>query len=99
MLYCFSFLKFIIKNLMIKIVERDKVVIKEVIRNNKFVINKVVTIFSTDRNGTLDISLLFLYCGGTQRRYYSYARAAFFFLLKNIIKVKQFSVDFHYGYI
>ena len=34
-------------------------------------------LLSTGQNGTLDISLLFLYCGGTLRRYYSYTRTAF----------------------
>ena len=56
------------------------VIIKQVTHNNRFDINNVVTTFlvlSTGQNGTLDISLLFLYCGGTLRRYYSYTRAAF----------------------
>jgi hypothetical protein len=79
------------------------IIIKQVIHNNRFDINNAVTIFlvlSTGQNGTLDISLLFLCCGVTLRWYYSYARVAFFlFLFKNIIKVKTFSVDFHYRYI
>ena len=62
---------------------RDNIIIKQVIHNNRFDINDVVTLFlvlSTGQNGTLDILLLFLHCGGTLRWYYSYARAAFFFL-------------------
>ena len=61
---------------------RDNIIIIQVIYNNRFNINDVVTLFlvlSTGQNGTLDISLLFLHCGGTLRRYYSYARAAFYF--------------------
>ena len=53
--------------------------IKQVIYNNRFNTNNAVIIFwvlSTGQNGTIEISLLFLYCGGTLRRYYSYATAA-----------------------
>ena len=43
----FSFLKFIIcKNLnKLKIVEEDNIIIKQVIHNNRFDINNLVTIF------------------------------------------------------
>ena len=54
----------------------------QVIHNNRFGINNVVTIFlvlSTGQNDTVDISLLVLYFNGTLRQYYNYATAAFFF--------------------
>ena len=47
MLYFFSF-EIRDKNLMIKIVERDNIIIKQVIHNNKFDINNVVPICQSD---------------------------------------------------
>ena len=52
------------EKLMIKIVERNSIILKQVI-HNRFDINNVVTIFwvlFTGQNGTLDFSILFLYC-------------------------------------
>ena len=52
---------------MIKIVEIDNIIIKQVIHNNRFDINSVVTKFwalSSGQNDTLDTSLVSPYCGG-----------------------------------
>ena len=89
MLYFFFFHIHNKKTLMIKNSKRDNIIIKQVIRNNRFDINNAVTIFwvlSTGQNGTLDISLLFLYCGGTLRRYYIFDKAALFLLIQKYHK-------------
>ena len=89
------------KKLMINIVEKYNIIIEQVIHNNRFDINYVVTIFwvlSTGQDDTLDISL-----GGyffTALEHWGGITVTpglfFLFLLKNIIKVKTFSMDFHY---
>ena len=85
---------------MIKIVGRDNIIIKQAIHNNKFDINNVVTILcvlSTGQNGTLETSLLFTCCGGTLRRCYSYARAAFFLFIQKYLKSKSgFSLQIYF---